>query len=120
VTDNWLYKQTGYRSGDPENRYIVNIRTESLEYATHIPVLKGKTKLDAQETEAHIPDLPKGELWLTPVDHIHCLYTVSFITQTYNLLKISRKSGSAISFDSFLSLIFRAFALYQLFQTFSA
>jgi hypothetical protein len=80
MTDYWLNKQAGHRSSDPEYRDIVNIGSESLENTTHIAILKGKTKLDAQETEAHIPYLPERELWLTPVDHIHSLLAVSFIS----------------------------------------
>jgi hypothetical protein len=81
VTDDRLHQQARYRSGDPEYWNIVDISAKCLKDTAHVTVLQGKAKLDAQKTEAHIPDLPERERWFPPVDHIHSLLAVSFITR---------------------------------------
>ena len=62
VADDRLHQQAGHRRGDPEDGQVVHLRAQGLEDAAHAAVLQGEGELDAEETEAHVPDLPERKL----------------------------------------------------------
>jgi hypothetical protein len=61
VAHHRLHQQAGQRCGDPQPRHLVHVRAQGLEDAAGIGVLQGEPELDAQEAEAHVPDLPERQ-----------------------------------------------------------
>src|SRR5690606_26221475 len=61
VADHRLHQQAGHGCGDPQPGDLVHVRTQGLEDAADVGVLQGESELDAQEAEAHVPDLPERQ-----------------------------------------------------------
>ncbi len=61
VADDRLHDQAGDRRGEPQDRQLVDRCAERLEDAAHVRVLQREAELDAQEPEAHVPDLPEAQ-----------------------------------------------------------
>ena len=62
VSHHRLHQQPGQWSRDPEHRDGVDRRAQGLEDAADIGVLQREAELDAEEAEAHVPDLPERQL----------------------------------------------------------
>src|SRR5262249_3976730 len=62
VTDGGLDEQPRQRCGEPENRNLVRLGAEVLVDGAHVGHLQSPAELDAQEAEAHVPDLPEAHL----------------------------------------------------------
>ena len=60
VADDGLYEQSGQRRGEPENWNLIGSRPQVFVDGAHVRHLQSPAKLDAEETEAHVPDLPEG------------------------------------------------------------
>ena len=61
--DDRLHEQAGQRRREPEDRDAIGLRAERLVDGAHVPHLQAPAELDAEEPEAHVPDLPEGEAW---------------------------------------------------------
>ena len=61
VADDRLHHQSRDRAGDPKDGNLVHLRAEGLEDPTDVRVLQGEAELDADVTEAHVPELPKTQ-----------------------------------------------------------
>ena len=59
--DDRLHEQSGQRRREPEHRHLVRLRAELLVDGAHVRHLQPPAELDAEEPEAHIPDLPERE-----------------------------------------------------------
>ena len=59
VANDGLHDQPGQRRGDPQARDLVHLRAQGLEDAADVGVLQRESELDAEEPEAHVPDLPE-------------------------------------------------------------
>src|SRR5262249_26960754 len=62
VTDDGLDHQPRQRCREPENRNLVRLCAEVLVDGAHVRHLQSPAELDAQEAEAHVPDLPEAHL----------------------------------------------------------
>jgi hypothetical protein len=65
MSNNRLHDQPGERGGDPEDGNVINPGTQGLENPGNIRVLQSKPELYAQESKAHVPNLPETQVWLT-------------------------------------------------------
>jgi hypothetical protein len=61
VADDRLHDQAGQRRGHPQDRQVLDLGAQGLEDAADVGVLQGEAELDAEEAEAHVPDLPETE-----------------------------------------------------------
>jgi hypothetical protein len=59
VADDGLHDESGQRSGQPQNRYLVSPRSEVFIDGAHVRHLQAPAELDAEKTETHVPDLPE-------------------------------------------------------------
>ncbi len=64
LADNRLHQQAGQRSGQPEDRDLIGARAEIFVDGAHVGHLQAPAELDAEKTEAHVPDLPEALRWL--------------------------------------------------------
>ncbi len=70
VADDRLHDQSRERRGQPKNRNLIGPRAQVFVDGAHIGHLQSPAKLDAEEAEAHVPDLPKGAGRLVHADSI--------------------------------------------------
>jgi hypothetical protein len=61
VADDRLHQQARDGCGEPEQRQVVRLRAEGREDAAGVGVLQREAKLDAEEAEAHVPQLPERQ-----------------------------------------------------------
>ncbi len=61
MTDDRLDNQTGQRRCEPENRNLLGPCAKVFVNGAHVRHLQPPAKLNPQEPEAHVPDLPKAE-----------------------------------------------------------
>ncbi len=61
VADDGLDDEAGERRGEPEHGNLVRARAEVLVDGTHVGHLQTPAELDAEEAEAHVPDLPEAQ-----------------------------------------------------------
>ena len=71
VAHDRLDDQPGQRGGDPQQRDLVHLRAEGLEDPADVRVLQCEAELDAQEPEAHVPDLPERQFRLAGAVSLH-------------------------------------------------
>jgi hypothetical protein len=64
VADDGLHQQAGDRRGQPEQGKIVGIGAQRGENAADVGVLQRETELNAEEAEAHVPQLPERQYGL--------------------------------------------------------
>ena len=62
VADDRLDQEPGHRRRDPQDRDVLDLGAQRLEDPAHVGVLQREADLDAEEAEAHVPDLPEREL----------------------------------------------------------
>ena len=67
VADDGLDEQAGQRRGEPQNRNLVGARAQVLIDGAHVGHLQAPAELDAEEAEAHVPDLPEAALGLAEI-----------------------------------------------------
>ena len=61
AADDGLDEQTGEGRGEPEHRDLVRGGAQVLVDGAHVRHLQAPPELDAQEAEAHVPDLPEAQ-----------------------------------------------------------
>ncbi len=61
VADDRLHDQSGQWRGDPQDRDVLDLCAQGLEDAADVGVLQRESELDAEEAEAHVPDLPERQ-----------------------------------------------------------
>ncbi len=61
VADDGLHDQSGERRGQPQDRDLVRARSQVFVDGAHVRHLESPAELNAEEPEAHVPDLPKAE-----------------------------------------------------------
>jgi hypothetical protein len=61
MADDRLDEQPRRGAGDPQDGEIVELGAQRLEDAAGIDVLQAPDDLDAEQTEAHVPDLQQAE-----------------------------------------------------------
>jgi len=64
VSDDRLHDRSSQRRGQPENRNLIGPGAQVFVDGTHVRHLQPPAKLDAEETEAHVPNLPERAWWL--------------------------------------------------------
>jgi hypothetical protein len=62
VSNDGLHDESGYRSGNPQNRNLFHIGTQRLKNPAHVSILEGESELDPKESETHVPDLRERKL----------------------------------------------------------
>src|SRR5437016_13322053 len=62
MADDGLDDKPGQRRGEPENGDLVGVGAEVLVDGAHVGHLQCPAELDAQEAEAHVPDLPEAQV----------------------------------------------------------
>ena len=64
MANDGLHNQSRQRGCNPQQWDFILARTECLKYARHVASLEGKSKLNPQKAEAHVPDFPKSQFAL--------------------------------------------------------
>ena len=62
--DGCVQQQTRQGRCNPQTRQFFRTGPQRLKNARHVTALQGKSKLDSEESEAHVPDLPKRKSFL--------------------------------------------------------
>ncbi len=68
MSDDGLNDQAGDGCCNPKNGNILYAGSQCLKNAAYVGILECEAKLNAQEPETHVPDLPKGKVSLFHVD----------------------------------------------------
>ncbi|XWK65422.1 hypothetical protein RBB80_17055 [Tunturiibacter gelidiferens] len=68
VADDGLDEQAGEWGGEPQDGDLIGAGSEVLVDGTHVGHLEAPSELNAEEAEAHIPDLPEAALGLSHGD----------------------------------------------------
>ena len=59
MTDDRLHDQSGQGSGQPQYGNLICARAQVFVDGAHVGHLQSPAELDAEETKAHVPDLPE-------------------------------------------------------------
>ena len=60
VPDDRLHEQSGQRRRQPEHGDLVGVARQVFVDGAHVGHLQAPAELDAEEAEAHVPDLPEA------------------------------------------------------------
>ena len=70
MSDDGLDDESGERRSQPEDRNLVGAGAQVFVDGAHVGHLESPAKLNAEESEAHVPDLPEGFGGLFHVDRL--------------------------------------------------
>jgi hypothetical protein len=59
MADDGLHDQASQRRGQPKDGYLVRASAKIFVDGTHVRHLQPPAKLNAEESEAHVPNLPE-------------------------------------------------------------